>query len=170
MNVELASSGRTWFPTYRRWLGIRPHPQVVLAESALPESIRQTILSVVQRTRLWRGERYDVTREFIAHFADGLDAGRTPEELLAAFGDPKQAAKLIRAGQTSLPPAVVAWAALGDVGVGRVAGRLCVCDRVSVVPDARRDDRLLDHLPRTGRSVVRGPESLAAVSPGVDST
>ncbi|NOY30602.1 MAG: hypothetical protein GXP28_10680, partial [Planctomycetes bacterium] len=51
---------------------------------------------VVNKTRLWNGERIDVAQELVAHFQDGLEAGHPAEQLVAQFGDVAQAAKLIR--------------------------------------------------------------------------
>jgi hypothetical protein len=67
-----------------------------LEKAALPPATQQVILDVVSNTRLWRLEKLEVTQDLIAHFADGIDSGGSHEQLLTAFGDPKQAAKLIR--------------------------------------------------------------------------
>lgn len=75
-----------------------PAPAVI-AQSGLPAPIADVITRIVKRTRLWRSEQSDVARELVAHFADGIAAGRTSDELVSAFGDPDQAAKLIRAGK-----------------------------------------------------------------------
>lgn len=62
----------------------------------LPQPLSELVLEVVRRTRLSRLEKSDVTRELIAHFADGLESGATVEQLRKDFGDAHQAAKLIR--------------------------------------------------------------------------
>lgn len=62
----------------------------------MPESIRDSINDVVRRTRLWKKEKADVAGELSAHFQDGLDSGRTTEELIELFGPVKTAASLIR--------------------------------------------------------------------------
>ncbi|MBI3838336.1 MAG: hypothetical protein HY288_10450 [Planctomycetia bacterium] len=67
-----------------------------IAAAELPAPLSGLIYTVVRGSRLWRGEKIDVARELIAHFADGLGAGRSAEELVRDFGSPKQAAKLIR--------------------------------------------------------------------------
>ena len=69
--------------------------RICLAHS-LPRPVSQLIDDIVQRTRLWRRERIDVARELIAHFEDGLHAGRSETELVATFGEPRTAARLIR--------------------------------------------------------------------------
>jgi hypothetical protein len=70
--------------------------RLVVADAELPAEISMLIEQIVGRTRLWRGEKVDVVTELIAHFQDGLDAGNTPVELMRAFGEPRQTARLIR--------------------------------------------------------------------------
>src|SRR5688572_8554544 len=65
-----------------------------VAASALPQPLKDLILDVARRTRLWRIERAAVADELIAHFEDGISAGGTPEGLTDRFGDPRDAAKL----------------------------------------------------------------------------
>lgn len=67
-----------------------------IASADLPDSVHTLITKVVKRTRLWRGERADVAAELIAHFRDGLAAGKSVDELVADFGPPRPAARLIR--------------------------------------------------------------------------
>ncbi len=67
-----------------------------IAAAGLPAPLSGLIYAVARRTRLWRSEKSDVARELIAHFADGLAAGRSAEELAKDFGSPQQAARLIR--------------------------------------------------------------------------
>jgi hypothetical protein len=67
-----------------------------LEAAALPPAIKELIQDVVWKTRLWRLEKVEVTQELIAHFADGIRSGVPPEQLVTAFGDRTQAAKLIR--------------------------------------------------------------------------
>ncbi len=67
-----------------------------IAMSELPQELADAIGQVVGRTRLWRREKVDVAMELVAHFQDGLVAGRSPQELLKSFGDPTTAAMLIR--------------------------------------------------------------------------
>lgn len=70
----------------------------LIEEAALPASVAEMVRRVVRRTRLWRLEKVDVARELIAHFRDALaaPATATAQQLLADFGDERQAAKLIR--------------------------------------------------------------------------
>lgn len=66
------------------------------ARASLPDMLTRKVLQTVRATRLWRVEKAEVGAELIAHFRDGLDAGRTPDELITSFGDFAIAARLIR--------------------------------------------------------------------------
>src|SRR4051812_46111302 len=70
--------------------------RVLVNASGLPTPLQATVLRIAKRTRLWRMEKVEVAHELLAHFADGLDAGETPEKLIEKFGDERAAAKLIR--------------------------------------------------------------------------
>ena len=70
--------------------------KAAIAEAGLSEPLTKLVRRVVQKTRLWRSEKVDVAGELIAHFADGLAAGQSPETLVDSFGDARQAARLIR--------------------------------------------------------------------------
>ena len=80
--------------------------RVVVAAADLPLELAELVACVVRRTRLWRGERVDVARELVAHFQDGLEAGRTSQQLVQSFGDPRQAARLIRRAKRRSRPLV----------------------------------------------------------------
>ncbi len=67
-----------------------------IAESDLPEAVKETITQLVKRTRLWRTEKHDVAVELVAHFQDAVAAGHGEEDALKAFGSPDVAARLIR--------------------------------------------------------------------------
>ena len=69
--------------------------QKLIAEAQLAGRLGQLVSDVVRRTRLFRLEKVAVAEELIAHFHDGLEAGRSAEELATAFGDPQQAGRLI---------------------------------------------------------------------------
>lgn len=62
----------------------------------LPAAAIALIRRVVTLTRLRRIEKADVAAELANHFAEGLAAGQSIERLIVDFGDPKEAAKLIR--------------------------------------------------------------------------
>jgi hypothetical protein len=70
--------------------------QGIVALANLPPELTAAVQQVVSRSRLWRSEKVDVAAELVAHFQDGLEAGRTSADLLQSFGDPVAAALLIR--------------------------------------------------------------------------
>lgn len=72
--------------------------------AGLPASLRDLVLRTVRATRLWRIEKADVASELIAHFRDGLESGRSTEQLIASFGDPTLAARLIRSTKRQSRP------------------------------------------------------------------
>ncbi|HEY4311495.1 MAG TPA: hypothetical protein VGN12_18750 [Pirellulales bacterium] len=74
-------------------------PRTLIAAARLPAPLAELIYTVVRRTRLWRREKVDVTRELIAHFTDGLETGLRAERLVADFGPPETMARLIRRGK-----------------------------------------------------------------------
>jgi hypothetical protein len=70
--------------------------RLVISESDLPAEIKEVVVQLVRRSRLWRAERVDVVSELVAHFQDGLEAGASPSDLVQSFGDVVQTAALIR--------------------------------------------------------------------------
>ena len=67
-----------------------------LAQSeGLPPELAQRIADVVTGTGLPEDRRSEVFRELVSHFQDGLEAGQSPAQLLAIFGDSNVAARLI---------------------------------------------------------------------------
>jgi hypothetical protein len=70
--------------------------RAAVLDAGLPSSVAQLVLDVTRRTRLRRREKVDVARELVAHFRDGLDSGATGDTLTGVFGNPVQAARLIR--------------------------------------------------------------------------
>jgi len=68
----------------------------VISAEKLPADLTDIVRTVVRRARLWPLERVDLARELCAHFQDGLESGTSQENLAASFGDPCQAARLIR--------------------------------------------------------------------------
>jgi hypothetical protein len=67
-----------------------------IVAASLPVPLDAVVWRVVSGTRLWRSEQVDVARELVVHFADGLSATRSPEQLVADFGNTRTAARLIR--------------------------------------------------------------------------
>ena len=77
--------------------GVRPaSARQAIEECGLDEPVRQLIAKVVKRVGGTRRERCDVALELIAHFADARTAGQSGSESIAAFGDVRTAAKLLR--------------------------------------------------------------------------
>jgi hypothetical protein len=70
------------------------------AGAALPETLLRHVDAVIAQSGLEGEARRDVRDELIAHCEDGLAAGRSPEEVLAAFGDVTEAAHLIALERT----------------------------------------------------------------------
>jgi hypothetical protein len=81
------------------------HVAEAIEQSQLPQQVCETIQRVVQRSRLWPSERLDVACELIAHFQDGIEAGKSVSDLMDEFGDIEQAAKLIRRAKKRNRPA-----------------------------------------------------------------
>ncbi len=76
----------------------------------LPEPVKEIIMTTLKHTRLWRLEKADLATELIAHFADGLHANATAEQLVERFGDPKTAGRLMgRAKRRNRPRLVKAF-------------------------------------------------------------
>ena len=59
----------------------------LLAQSQIPREAQQRIRDVVSGLRLSIDDKLDVAEELINHFDDGLSAGKSSDDLLAAFGD-----------------------------------------------------------------------------------
>ncbi len=95
-------------PRFRR-AHRRPDAKRLVAEAQLPQVLCATVLDIVKRTRLWRSENADVADELIAHFSDGLAAGRSAQTLVSDFGSPELAARLIRRAKRRQRP--LAWRA-----------------------------------------------------------
>lgn len=70
-------------------------PKGVISRAGLPDEVSRVIADVVHRTKLRSSERSELARELCAHFADGLEAGTSAQQLIRDFGDPAASAKLI---------------------------------------------------------------------------
>ena len=82
--------------------------------SGLPDPLAERVAQVVVGSGLPEDRRVEVYRELLGHFQDGLAEGRTPEELLAAFGDAARAAALIREEKRVVTPAARGGAGARD--------------------------------------------------------
>ena len=72
---------------------------------SVPTGITRVIDRTVRKTRLWKAEREDVRAELHSHFREGLDSGRSADELLADFGPENEIARLIRRSKRRQRPA-----------------------------------------------------------------
>ncbi len=89
----------------------------MIKDADLPQPVRELVMNVAKRTRLWRLERSAVAEELIAHFADGIESGASTDELLDTVGDTSKAARLIRRAmmrQRPMPWRVMRYALIGS--------------------------------------------------------
>jgi hypothetical protein len=63
----------------------------------LPAELAALVRRVIKATRLRRGERADVMAELTSHFEEALASGRSAAQAMDEFGDPKVAARALRA-------------------------------------------------------------------------
>ncbi len=82
----------------------RRRVEAEIAKFSLPDGLSTLTGRTAMATRLWPEERMDVARELGTHFADGLASGRTAEQLAADFGNPGDAAALIRDAKVRCRP------------------------------------------------------------------
>jgi hypothetical protein len=91
---------RIWFTRWRDVvrgrLDARLDWRQLVATSGLPANLANAVTQVVGNSKLWRSEKAAIASELVSHFHDGLDSGQSSEQLLAAFGNTKEAAELIR--------------------------------------------------------------------------
>jgi len=97
-----------------------------IERAELPLELAAIVRKVVGDLRLMRAERADVARELAAHFADGLEAGATPNELAQSFGDPEMSAKLITSARKRARPMHVKIAIRTAQGLGVLVALLLV--------------------------------------------
>ena len=118
----------------RSWVRPNKDAYALLEGAALPEPIDTVIRTTVSRTKLWRDEREQIARELITHAQDALEAGRSPEQIVETFGDPRRVARLLRRSMKRKRPfvwqayrfsrrAVGAMVLLLIVGYGTLAAR-----------------------------------------------
>ena len=86
----------------------------------LPRSLSDLAHAVVRRSRLRGGARADVAAEVVSHFREGLDQGRSADDLAASFGDLADAARLIRRAKARQRPLPVVIVTRATQGVGLV--------------------------------------------------
>ncbi len=95
-----ARTGRTTLRDAARLrFDVEQHIEKIIAAAQLTAPLAQVVRRISNDTRLLYDERLAVAEELAAHFADGVDAGESPEQLAKDFGDDAQASKLIRRAQ-----------------------------------------------------------------------
>ena len=91
-----------------------------LAQSeGLPPELARRVADVITGSGLPEDRRSEVFRELVSHFQDGLDAGQTPTELLATFGESGPAARLIGSHKRVITPEEQGGSGPGDSFVVR---------------------------------------------------
>src|SRR2546425_3342129 len=90
-------------------------------KAGLPAAIAERIALVVTATGLPDARREEVFRELVAHFEDGLAAGKSPEALLQSFGDGRRTAALIGAAKRVVTPESSGGSGAGDGWLFRLA-------------------------------------------------
>ncbi len=88
----------------RWWLREPDGSDKVIAATDLPAELKRCVGKVVKQTRLWRNEKIAIAHELCDHFADGLDADQSAEQLIEEFGSHSTAAKLMRRGKIRCRP------------------------------------------------------------------
>jgi len=83
-------------------------------KAGLPEAVAERIAQVVTGAGLSDDRREEVFRELVAHFEDGLAAGRSAEALLEAFGDGRRTAALIAVEKRVVTPEAAGGTGPGD--------------------------------------------------------
>src|SRR5690348_1603257 len=89
--------------------------------AGLPDAVAARIAEVVVDSDLTDDRRAEVFRELVAHFQDGLEAGRPATELLASFGDGGLTARLLRREKRIVTPEAHGGTGPGDGWVRRLA-------------------------------------------------
>jgi hypothetical protein len=133
--------------------------QSLVALAELPPELAATVRQVVGRSRLWRREKVDVAAELIAHFQDGLAAGRTPTELLQSFGDAQASAQLIRRAKRRGRPMIwhawrYGWMSLAAIFLLYVTAGLWMA--------TRRPSVKIDYLANFNKPAIAVPEDQRA--------
>lgn len=133
---------------------VKGDAKTILAASTLPAPVRELIGKLVRRTRLWKREKAAVAMELIAHFEDGMEAGRGVDELIVNFGDVKTAARLIRRGKRRNRP--LWWQAQRRL-VQLIAALLLVYIGLAVLLVARHPNPSVDYMAELNRPVLATP-------------
>jgi predicted permease len=87
--------------------------------STLPPELERLVAETLARSKLDEGGRTELGSDLRAHLREGLDAGRTVEELALRFGDPETAALL---ASRARPPANPLRGGMGRGGLETMMG------------------------------------------------
>lgn len=143
----------------RARLTARQDLRLAVAFADLPPALAGRAIGVARRSKLWREEQIDVASELAQHFRDGLDAGRTAEELLLDFGDERTTARLIRRAKQRGRPLwwrayrAATWALAIALGAVAVVYLLLVARFAVGSPTVSRD-----YLAELNRPILAVPE------------
>lgn len=88
--------------------------------AGLPAPLAAQVADVVVTSGLPEDRREEVFRELVAHFEDGLAAGRKPADLLASFGESRRAGHLIRREKRLVTPEDLGGSGTGDGVLARL--------------------------------------------------
>ena len=161
--AELAPDGPLW---HRLWttplsdllrgrMSCRLDVRAIVETSGLPGEVRGLVCDTVKRTRLSRGEKAGIACELVAHFADALEEGVSPDEMLVSFGEVRTVAKLMRRAKLRGR----AWPLRVMRRAGQALGVLVVVYVVAAIYFATaRPEVSVDYLARMNAAVLRVPE------------
>jgi hypothetical protein len=127
--------------------------QEVVKQSGLADEERELIGRVIERTRLWPAEKTDVARELVSHFQEAYDQGEGRDSMLAEFGSPLLAARLIRRGKIRCRP--VLWKVWRG-GLMLMTGLSVIYLSLVIEGNSR--------IPKSGRTSFNWPDATVATS------
>src|SRR6185436_9436010 len=130
--------------------------RAIVAMAQLPAELANAVDVVVRRSRLWRSEKVDVAADLVGHFQDGLEAGRSPAELLQSFGDTKMAGQLI--GRSKKRGRSLTWQ-LWHVGWMSAAVLLLAYIVTGIWMSIGRPSVTVDYLAKVNTTALSVPES-----------
>ncbi len=78
------------------WLVRRNAWRAIIAQSALPSEIQAMIARVTRSAGGSGRERAETASELVSHFVEAIEHGAAPDDAVRAFGDERQAARLLR--------------------------------------------------------------------------
>lgn len=161
--AETGCGGSLWHRLWTTPLGdllrgrmtCRLDVRAIVAASGLPELVRARVLDTVKRTRLSRREKAGIAGELVGHFADGLEAGVSADEILSGFGDARATAKLMRRAKLRCR----AWPRRAMRRIGQALGVLVVVYAVAAIYFAAgRPQVSVDYLARMNAAALAVPE------------